>query len=255
MKTTITSFLILLSFLYSFSQTKTLDNSDIIEMSKSNLSTPIILSAIENTSKYNFDISTKGLKQLSENKVDDEIVVLMMKKQNNQAENFIKIDGLTFSKNEYGLFINENNKKVKIPSHLTQVDFGIKLKAQIPNPTADIQINNKVNEFYFNFGINENNTTNSTFNLTNSISDPNEGELVILSQKRKKREIQVGKAKLTGIKNEIPAKKRIEYSVKKIKHNLYKITIQKQLEPGEYGFIFGAINGGASMKIYDFSVK
>jgi len=91
--------------------------------------------------------------------------------------------------------------------------------------------------------------------LTNSISDPNEGELVRLSKSGKKREFQVGKVGMGRLKSEIPEKIRIEYKVEKIKFNIYKITVNKNLEPGEYGFIFGAINPGATMKIYDFTIK
>jgi len=36
-----------------------------------------------------------------------------MKKQKNKSENIINIDGIQIEKNEYGLFINENNKKLK----------------------------------------------------------------------------------------------------------------------------------------------
>ena len=133
--------------------------------------------------------------------------------------------------------------------------MGMKFKAQIPNVSADIKISADVTTFYFNFNIDENASTNTTYNLTNSISDPNEGELVKLSKAGKQREVQVGKGGMGGIKSEIPAKARVEFNVEKVKYNFYKLTIIKKLEPGEYGFIFGAINPGASMKIYDFSVK
>jgi len=39
-------------------------------------------------------------------------------------------------------------KNLKINSHLTQVDMGMKLKAQIPNPTSDLIIGNDINTFY-----------------------------------------------------------------------------------------------------------
>ena len=232
-----------------------MNNTSIIEMKKANLSKPIIINAIESTSDYNFDITTNGLKQLSDNKIDDEIVVLIMKRQKNKSESTINFEGIDFNLNEYGLFINENDIKLKINSHLTQVDMGMKLKAMIPNPSADISIGKDTTTFYFNFNASDNSPTNSVFNVTNSISDPNEGELVKLTKSGKKREFQVGKVGMGRLKSEIPEKIRVEYKVEKIKNNLYKITLKKHLEPGEYGFIFGAINPGATMKIYDFNVK
>lgn len=242
------------SFISIFSQ-EIMDNSKVIEMKTSNLSMPIIINAIDNATDYNFDITTKGLKQLSENKVDDDIVVLIMKKQKNKSENIVNIDGIQIDKDEYGLFINENNVKIKINSHLTQVDMGIKMKAIIPNANSDVTISNSTNIFYLNFNSNEDSATNSVYNFGNSISDPNEGELVKLSKNGKKREFQVGKVGMGGIKTEIPEKIRIEYKVEKLKHTIYKITTNKKLEPGEYGFIFGAISPGTTLKIYDFTVK
>lgn len=248
------SLLLILTTITCFAQ-DIITNSTIIEMKRAGLSKPIIINTIEDSSEYNFDITTKGLKQLSDSKIDDEIVVLIMKKQKNKSENLIKIDGIEFNLADYGLFINENGKKIKINSHLTQVDMGMKLKAMIPNSSADISIGKNVTTFYFNFNADDNSPTNSVFNLTNSISDPNEGELVKLTKSGKKREFQVGKVGMGRLKSEIPEKIRIEYKVEKIKNNLYKITINKGLESGEYGFIFGAINPGATMKIYDFNVQ
>lgn len=238
-----------------FSAQTVLDNFGIVEMKKASLSKPIIINAINTATDYNFDTSAKGLKQLSENNIDDEIVILIMNKQKNKYDNVVTIDGLQFDKDEFGLFIKENGKKVKINSHLTQAQVGRIMKANIPNTVADISINKGVNTFYFNFSSGEDATSNSVFNLNNSISDPNEGELVILSKNGKSREFQAGTMDMKGLKLEIPEKSRIEYKVKKIKHNVYKITVDRNLDAGEYGFIFGAINPGAVMKIYDFTVK
>lgn len=232
-----------------------LDNSGIIEMKKANLSKPIIINAINTAPDYNFDTSAKGLKQLSENSIDDEIVILIMNKQKNKSDNTVTIDGLQFDKDEFGLFIKENGNKVKINSHLTQAQVGRVMKANIPNAVADISINKGVDTFYFNFSSGGDATSNSVFNLNNSISDPNEGELIILSKNGKSREFQAGKLDMKGLKLEIPEKFRIEYKVEKIKHNTYKIIVDRKLDAGEYGFIFGAINPGAAMKIYDFTVK
>lgn len=246
--------LIIFTNVYLFGQSKTFDNFSVIEMKKANLSKPIIINALNNETNFNFDISTSALKELSNNKIDDEIIVLMMQKQKDKIENIITVDGLQFAKKEYGLFVNQEGQKVKITSHLTELDFAMKFNAQIPNLTADISISSDVKTFYFNFGLDENNSTNSTFNLTNSITDPNEGELVKLSKIRKKRQFRIGKAGLGGIKMEIPSDIRIEYKIEKIKFNLYKITIEKSLQPGEYAFFFGALSPTA-MKVYDFNVK
>lgn len=238
-----------------FSAQTTLDNTGVVYMKKANLSKTIIINAINNATDYNFDISIKGLKQLSENNIDDEVVILIMNKQKSKSNNVVLIDGLQFDKDEFGLFIKDNGNKAKINSHFTQAQVGRIMKATIPNASADISINRGANTFYFNFSAHNDSTSNSVFNLNNSISDPNEGELVVLSKNGKSREFQAGTLTKSGLKFEIPEKSRIEYKVEKVKHNIYKITTDKNLDAGEYGFIFGAINPGAAMKIYDFTVK
>lgn len=232
-----------------------LNNSEIIQMKKSNISKPIIINAINNASDYSFDTSAKGLQQLSDNSIDDDIVVLIMNKQKDNSDNNVLIDGISIAKNEYGLIANDNGKKVKIHSHLSQPEVGRTLRASLQNTTSDISVNKDVNVFYFNFSVDENASSNTSFNLNNSISDPNEGELVKLSKSSKKREFELGKVRIKGLKTEIPEKIRVEYKVEKVKYNIYKLTTVKPLEAGEYGFVFGGIVPGVALKIYDFTVK
>ena len=254
-------FIFSLSILYAQNgeNQSTLNNAKVIEMKKAKLSKVLILKSIEESEDFNYDTSTNGLKELSENQLADDIIILMMKKQKEKNASIKIVDGINFEKNEFGLFINANNQKVKIISHLTQINFkknvfGANLKATLPKANSEIVVESSIKTFYFNMNVDENASTNTTYNITNSISDPNEGQLVKLSKNGKYREIQLGKFGMGGLKTKIPEKYRVEYKVEKVKYNLYKITVDK-MEPGEYGFIFGAINPGAAMKIYDFTVK
>lgn len=247
--------ILLASVSFGFFYSQTIGNEEIIQMKKENLSKPLILNTIKNSSDFNFDTSTKGLKQLSDNGIDDEIVILIMDKQKDKSENNVLIDGISIAKNEYGLIANDNGKKVKIHSHLSQPEVGRTLKTSLQNTTSDISVNKGVNVFYFNFSVDETVTSNTSFNLNNSISDPNEGELVKLSKSSKKREFELGKVRITGLKTEIPEKIRVEYKVEKVKHNIYKLTTVRPLEAGEYGFVFGGVVPGVALKIYDFTVK
>ncbi|PSL88431.1 hypothetical protein C7V10_10070 [Elizabethkingia miricola] len=239
----------------------TFDNSKVIELTKAHISKPIIIQSIEEASNYNYDISVKGLKQLSQSEIDEDVVILLMKKQNEKKNKSSKVDNITIDKDDYGLFVSDNNQKFKIPSHQTQANFkgkmmGFDLKATIPDSTSGIIISpiNKV--FYFNMGEDDKGASNSFFNAVKPFSDPNEGVLIKLKTNRNNRELDLGKVRaMAGMKTEIPEKYKIKYRVEKVSGNVYKIMIEANLHEGEYGFIFGAINPGGVMRIYDFTVK
>ena len=64
----------------AFSQTETLTNNDIAEMTKAGLS-PAIISRKIRTSSTNFDITANGLIELKKTNVADEIISLMIERQ------------------------------------------------------------------------------------------------------------------------------------------------------------------------------
>jgi len=85
MKTYIFLLLALLLFgTFALAQTDTLTNRTIIEMAKAALSDEIILAAI-GRSKSNFDISPKALLELKDGGVSNEVILLMIEKQDEKA--------------------------------------------------------------------------------------------------------------------------------------------------------------------------
>lgn len=85
----------------------TFDNSKVIELTKARISKPIIIQSIEESSNYNYDISVKGLKQLSQSKVDEDIVILLMKSKMRRRIKALKliISRLTKKTMDYLLMI------------------------------------------------------------------------------------------------------------------------------------------------------
>lgn len=68
-----------------FTQTETLTNAEVIEMSASGLGKALILQKITSTNgKYN--VSVKGLVELKKANVDDDIIQLMIERSKNQPE-------------------------------------------------------------------------------------------------------------------------------------------------------------------------
>jgi hypothetical protein len=66
MKKTLT-FLILSISLFSYAQSDEITNQNIIELKKTNISKVLILKTIVDATNFNFDISTKGLQELTKN--------------------------------------------------------------------------------------------------------------------------------------------------------------------------------------------
>lgn len=70
-----------------FSQTETLTNLEIIEMSNVGLGKQLILSKI-NTSNSEFDVTTKGIIELKKANVDEEIIAKMLEKSESKRQRF-----------------------------------------------------------------------------------------------------------------------------------------------------------------------
>jgi hypothetical protein len=75
--------LILWLAINTFAQTETLTNSQIVEMSKIGLDKQIILKKI-NDSQNNFDVSTNALIELKKANVADEVIALMLEKNDDK---------------------------------------------------------------------------------------------------------------------------------------------------------------------------
>lgn len=251
------SFIIILISILNFSQNndEILTNEKVIELKKANLSKILILNTIDESTNFNLDVSTAGLQNLTKNGIDDDIIILMMKKQKIKNQNTFIVDGVEIK--EYGLFNVSNSKKTKIISHISEGNgiSGMKIKVQLNKPTSEITLNGENLSFYYNFDNNEKKSENTLFSLSSTVTDPNEGHLILFNKSSKKRDLEIGRFKMTGVIMEINFKNRIDYTVTQLKENIYKIDVLKNLVPGEYGFIFGAVSPGMPIRIYDFSVN
>ena len=66
MKKTLTLLILLIS-LFAHSQNDTITNQNIIELKMANISKVIILKTIDEATKFNFDLSSKSLQELTKN--------------------------------------------------------------------------------------------------------------------------------------------------------------------------------------------
>lgn len=255
-------FLLFITSTFNAQENKKLNNSKIIELSNTGYSKPMLLKVVEEADHFQFDTSLEGLKNLSENNIDDDIVMAIMEKQDEyrkeQGES-IQIENVDFTTKEYGLFYIKNNQKVEVTPNYSEGKLrsgiaSIVWRASIDNRTSSNIIPSDVKELYINF---DPSTDVADKSLTDTEEYMEEAILFNMKRKRNRREIEVGRSGMSASKTKVKSRDIIDFKYEKIKGDFYKIIISEALKSGDYGFIFGGIKTGAgtSMKIYDFTIE
>ncbi|MCZ2084676.1 MAG: hypothetical protein LC112_10435 [Flavobacteriales bacterium] len=254
MKKILTIFVLLMS-LTAYSQGESLDNQKVIELKKLNISKILIIKTIDDATNFNFDLSTIGLQELAKNKVDDDIIVLMMDKQKQNEKNSIKVDNIIID--GFGLFIVEDKTKKEIIAHSSSgTSFkGRSIMIGMNGKTSENIISNLKPTFYFSFDNGAKQNDSPALAAFSTIKSPSEGFLVKFRQSKNDRDLEIGKAGIGGFQVKVEKQNRVDYTVEKIKENFYKIQVLEYLKPGEYGFIFGQMNSGTANRVYDFTIK
>jgi hypothetical protein len=295
--------LILLPLLFvsatAFSQTKidTLTDETIIKLTKNKLPESVITQKI-NQSICNFDVSVDDLIKLKENNVSDNVINLMINKQgksdaitnaavknNTNDKNFIFTEsGIYFLKN--GTYTNLDPTIVSSTGPKAGV-FNIKYKSQIEGGEANYKLDSKRPDFYFNFepikkSLNDANANSSSTTKDNYLDQlfskmgngyssttyqavsPNDFKLIKLDKSKSKREFVSGKISSFGSDMSIGSKNIVNFKYEKISASTYKIKFDKDLEAGEYCFLYLGNNnnvqymqvyGQNNLKVFDFGVK
>jgi len=170
-----------------------------------------------------------------------------------------------------GVFIENNNvKKEIIPIKCTKtkynalggaLTFGIantNIKTVFSGNTSN-NIANKNSIFYFYFPTQYNNEyiTSLSVNPTMVINgSPQNFGVARLKSKSNTRELSFGKINIwsdTSIGVDVDFS---FFKIEKIRNGIYRLSLNKEINKGEYAFVYIAPNGaGAFLPIYDFSIK
>lgn len=138
----------------------------------------------------------------------------------------------------------------------------LSVKAVIQNETARVRSPVAKPAFYFFFDeSNAQGTATSGTWLSGTaatVSAPSEFSLISLMKKQGRREARVGSANVGGVKTGVLDKDRISFNYDLVRPGVFKVTPDKPLSKGEYGFIYavnGTTTGGAvTARIFDFAV-
>lgn len=283
-------FLLLFSICFAaqmqvFAQDEVMTNDEVISLVKAGLSKQIIINKIR-TSKSNFDLSTDSLIKLKQSGVDDDIVnaMLEVKSGKTMTTTNTTTTGATtsngdpndpMSAHDFGIYLFEDrdgNRKMTqlLPNVSAQnrtgggftaavTPFGLgktKTKANLPGTTATLQVQMTRPVFYFYLD-----TKSGGLNTSSGIpSNPNEFALVKFNIRSDNREVTIAKQNAYGGKGGLSDEYVMPVTVENLGNGIFKVTPQKDLKNGEYGFMLlnsGNSNTGAAIgsKFFDFGVK
>lgn len=266
--------------LSSAARAETLTNADVVALLEAGLGEQAVIAKIE-TSPGNFDTDTQTLLALRAKGVPSAVIAAMVKaKSANVAYDDASPDPRV--PHTPGFYILDDwsgaPRMQKIdPIASTQTKTGgvlgyalsggiatASVKAVIPGGTAKRQAPRPRPVFYVFFdppGPSQSAVFSTGFG--NTIQSPNEFSLIDLDEKKGRREARVGSLNLAGAKTGVMDQDQIPFAYEQVSTFVYKITPERDLKPGEYGFLFALVGGSgpglsggvAGARIFDFTVR
>lgn len=258
------------------SPNKRLNNKDIIDMTALGLSDDVIIAKIRSVSGADglaFDTSVDGLKALKAANVSDTVIKVMMNPAPAPAPVVVAATAITNDPNlpppEVGVYWKDGPTFVLIQGmNLSKVKAGGRAGAFFTNgmrsehwdatvegPTSKNHVKERRPVFYFY--VPDGDTSADYF-------------LIKLEKKSDHREFQVGSfGGITGGKAGVKSDKEVPFHAEHVGIRIYKVTLDADLKPGEYGFFLGTgtqsnmsggnmgsarSGGSAGGKIYDFAI-
>lgn len=132
-----------------------------------------------------------------------------------------------------------------------------KKRASLSGIQANVIIETTTPQFIFAFEKNQSKGINNSSSFFSSVQSPNEFMLVKMNAVKASREVVVGLSNSVSDNNGIDDKIKIPFKSKKLANGRYEVTLETNLLPGEYCFMFASssINQGMTHKVYDFSIR
>jgi hypothetical protein len=258
-------------------QGKRLTNQDILAMVKAGISDDVIIAKIRATGAAGadasaFDTSVDGLKALKDGNVSDAVIKVMINPAPPPAPVVAAVTAMSVDPYlpppEVGVYWKDGPTFVLIQGRaLDQTKVGGRAgsyftdgmrnqhwDAYVDGPHSDNIVKERRPTFYL---------------YVPDGSDALDYVLIVLNRKNDRREFQVGSfGGVTGGKSGVKKDKVIDFSAVHVGIRTYKLTLLRDLKPGEYAFFMGTgtsqtmsgahggnrSGGAASGRLYDFSI-
>jgi hypothetical protein len=266
---------------------ETLTDDSILLLVHAGLGDAAIVAKIKNT-PGNYDTSIAKIIALKKSGVSDAVMAAMMENAQKDAANANNESADPLTPHAAGVYLLADWAN---PARMDHIDAttanqtkntgmlgyafsggiaAIKMKSVLPNEAARIKSTSKRPVFFFYFDKANASLSNSGGGFSSllglsAVTSPNEFSLVKFDVKEGHREIATGKFSMYGgAKSGVMDKSRIDFTYKDISPGVFKVFMNQDMEPGEYGFIYsssagsgiGMYAGGiSSSRIFDFTVK
>lgn len=267
--------LVLAPSLWAQDAAKRLTNQDVVQMASLGLSDDVIIAKIHSVSGadgLNFDTSVDGLRTLKEAKVSDTVIKAMINPtpppavvvsgaplmiDPNLPPPEVGVywrDGQTFSLVQ-GMTLTREKVGGRVASIFTNGIRSEHWDAVVDGPVSRNVIKDRRPVFYF---------------YVPDGDTASDYALIHLEKKSDHREFQVGSfGGITGGKAGVKKEKEVAFRAEHAGVRVYKVTLDSDLQPGEYAFFLGTgaqanmsggdfgssrSGGNATGKVYDFSI-
>ena len=245
---------------------ETLNNDSVLALLDAGLGDEVVIAKIK-SSPSSFDLSTDTIIALKQRGVSGPVLAAMISASAVPASTAMSIDSPDpVVPHPSGIYLGGIEKMTRIESTTTRQArtsgmlgaaltgglSGMRIKAAINGPTANVRTNENRPVFYFYFDQAE----QGLGAAGGAITSPQEFSLISFEPKKDKREAVVGSVGLGGTKAGLRDKDQRDFEVTQIKPGVYKVIPTETLIPGEYGFISGGVGAGANatFRVFDFGV-
>ncbi len=270
---------------------ETLNNNSVVAMVKAGLGEDTVIAKIRN-SPNSFDLETDKLIALKHSGISDAIIAAMLD-ASTKSKVSTNAAGMSDSPDPTaphasGIYVladwNAAPKMVRMDATaanqsknsgflgyaLTGGLASVKVKTVLPNGAARVKIASKRPTFFFYFDQANAGLSGGApggFFVAGGgtpVTSPNEFSLVRFDVKKGNREATVGSMSITGGKAGVMDKARVPFTYSDVSPGVFKVTVEQDMLPGEYGFVYSATSGGGvgvyggggiTSRIFDFSVQ
>lgn len=262
-KATMAAIAVLLS---SPAAAETLNNDSVLALLNAGLGDEVVIAKIK-SSPSNFELSTDTVIALKQRGVSGPVLAAMITASSAPTQTAMSIDSPDpMVPHPSGIYLAGAEKMTRIESTTTRQArtsgmlgaaltgglTGMRVKAAVNGPTANISTREPRPVFYFYFD----QADQGLGAAGGAVTSPQEFSLIRFEAKKDKREAVVGSVGFGGTKAGLRDKDQRDFEVAQMKPGVYKIVPTLPLIAGEYGFISGGVGSGANatFRVFDFTV-
>jgi hypothetical protein len=253
-------------FLSSPVAAETLNNESVLALLDAGLGDEVVIAKIK-SSPSSFELSTDTVISLKQRGVSGPVLAAMITASAAPTQTAMSIDSPDpMVPHPSGIYLAGVDKMTRIESTTTRQArtsgmlgaaltgglTGMRVKAAVNGPTANLSTKETRPIFYFYFD----QADQGLGAAGGAVTSPQEFSLIRFEAKKDKREAVVGSVGFGGTKAGLRDKDQREFEVTQLKPGTYKIVPTLPLAAGEYGFISGGVGSGANatFRVFDFTI-